>query len=106
MSVSNVALGGKCYPLYMGGSALLDGQTMNSLNQKSCDKLRCYNCDKKVHRFTDVKWRQTVDYMFVRNHNTNPKELIKVKQRFVERYRDLKVHQDMQHMLANANGNL
>ena len=62
----------------MGGSSLIDGKTLNSLNPKSCDKLRCYNCDKKVHRFTNSKWKDTVDYLFVRNHNTNPKELVKV----------------------------
>ena len=38
----------------------------------------CYNCDKKVHRFTDKRWKPTVDYLYVRNHNTNVKELVKV----------------------------
>lgn len=48
------------------------------MQPRSCDKLRCYNCDKKVLRYTDHKWKATVDYLFVRNHNTNPKELVKV----------------------------
>jgi hypothetical protein len=52
---------------------------MTSLNPKSCEKLRCCNCDKKVHRFADNKWKSFVDYLFVRNHNTNLKELVKVK---------------------------
>jgi hypothetical protein len=76
--VQNVGIGGKCYPLYLGGSQLLDGQTMNSLNARSCNRLRCYNCDKPVHRYIESKWKSTVDYLFVRNHNTNTKELVKV----------------------------
>mgnify|MGYP000583460324 CR=1 FL=1 len=31
----------------------------------------CFNCDKKVHRFLNASWQPHVDYLFVRNHNTN-----------------------------------
>jgi hypothetical protein len=38
----------------------------------SCSKLRCTKCDKRVVRFSDdVRWKASVDYLFVRNHNTN-----------------------------------
>ncbi len=74
--------GGKCFPLYIGGAALLEGMTQGSLHPFSCSKLMCYNCDKKVHRFTNKKWKPIVDYLFVRNHNTNLKELVKVRNHF------------------------
>ena len=74
-----VEAGGKCYPIYLGGSALQDGQTMSSLQPRSCTKLRCINCDKRVLRYVNNKWKASVDYLFVRNHNTNPKELVKVR---------------------------
>ena len=79
-SIQQVNQGGKCYPLYLGGTALQDGQTLSSLNPRSCTKLRCYNCDKPVHRYVESRWKSSVDYFFVRNHNTNTKELIKVRQ--------------------------
>jgi hypothetical protein len=75
---SVIGSGGKCYPLYIGGSTLGEGMTQSSLNPRSCDKLRCSKCDKKVHRFAENKWKLSVDYLFVRNHNTNLKELVKV----------------------------
>ena len=71
--------GGKCYPLYIGGAALKDGITQSSLDPHSCSSLRCCGCDKKVHRFPGNRWKPTVDYLFVRNHNTNLKELVKVR---------------------------
>jgi len=58
--------------LFIGGSALLDGQTNSRFQPMSCDALRCSSCDKKVVRFSDnVKWADHVDYMFVRNFNTS-----------------------------------
>lgn len=59
----------------MGGSSLADGLTQSSLNPRSCNKLRCIDCDKKVVKYPDCKWKSTVDYLFVRNHLTNLKEL-------------------------------
>lgn len=50
--------------------------TQSSLKPLSCSKLRCTACDKKVVRFAeDVKWKATVDYIFVRNYNTQPEKL-------------------------------
>lgn len=71
---------GKCYPVFIGGG-LEDGQSRGSLDPRSCDKLRCLNCDKRIVRYTNAKWRTSVDYLFVRNHNTNPKELVKVSEK-------------------------
>lgn len=51
--------------------------TSSSLNPKNCTNLRCYECDKKVQRFPNSKWKSHVDYLFVRNFATNPKELVK-----------------------------
>lgn len=63
---------GTCFPIFVGGSALADGMTVNSLAPQSCSKLRCTKCDKRVVRFqNNVAWKESVDYLFVRNHNTN-----------------------------------
>lgn len=75
-------LGGKCYPLFIGGQQLQEGITATSVKPFSCSTLMCYNCDKKVHRFPGKRWKHTVDYIFVRNHNTNIKELVKVRKRY------------------------
>ena len=67
--------GCKCFPLCIGGANLEHGMTENSMEPKSCSSLRCYKCDKKVQRFINGTWHATVDYMFVRNHNTNVQKL-------------------------------
>ena len=64
----------------MGGTSLEDGLTTSSLNPKCCDKLRCYDCHKKVVKYRDRKWKSSVDYLFVRNHVTNLRELEKVNE--------------------------
>ena len=70
------AVGGKCYPIFIGGSSLQDGQTVASYKPMSCSMLRCSSCDKKVVRFSDnVKWADHVDYIFVRNFNTSVDKL-------------------------------
>jgi hypothetical protein len=71
------ANGEKCYPMFMGGTKLPKGHTQSSMQPVSCSSLRCFNCDKKVHRFLNGKWNPSVDYLFVRNHNTNLPELQK-----------------------------
>ena len=68
----------------------------------------CYNCDKKVHRFTNKRWKPIVDYLFVRNHNTNLKELVKVRRKFcylILINRAWKTLTPLRLMPANANGN-
>ncbi len=67
--------GETCFPLFMGGTKLPKGQTHSTMHPFSCSTLRCFSCDKKVHRFLNAKWGSSVDYMFVRNHNTNPQDL-------------------------------
>lgn len=74
---SFVSTGGKCYPVFLAGTDLQPGMTSSSINPKACDKLRCIDCDKRVHRFENMSWKLTVDYLFVRNYQTNMKELTK-----------------------------
>ena len=70
------AAGTKCYPLFIGGKALKDGLTQSSMEPRSCDVLRCRDCDKRVIRYSnDCKWGEQVDYIFVRNYNTLPEKL-------------------------------
>jgi len=54
-----------------------NGQTQDSRIPHSCDSLKCFNCDKKVQRFINGSWHASVDYLFVRNNNTNVEELQK-----------------------------
>ena len=64
--------GSKCFPLFIGGADLQDGQTNSRFSPFCCEALRCSACDKRIVRFSDnVKWADHVDYMFVRNFNTS-----------------------------------
>ena len=65
----------KCFSLIIGGADLGNGFCEGSIQLKSCSSLRCFKCDKKVHRFINGQWHQSVDYLFVRNHNTNLEQL-------------------------------
>ena len=76
-STPGVMNGDKCFPLFIGGSSLAHGMCEGSMNPKSCSSLRCFNCDKKVQRFINARWHESVDYLFVRNHNTNLEQLEK-----------------------------
>lgn len=67
--------GTKCFPLVIGGANLEQGLSEDSMMPKSCSSLRCFKCDKKVQRYINGSWHATVDYMFVRNHNTNVAKL-------------------------------
>lgn len=35
---------------------------------RSCDKLRCTNCDFKIVSFNDNVWKDSVDILFFRNY--------------------------------------
>ena len=61
--------------MYLGGAELQSGMTMTSIRPMSCSSMRCFKCDKKVQRYINAKWADWVDYMFVRNHNTNLEKL-------------------------------
>ena len=63
--------------LQRGYSIMNDtGLKISSLEPFSCSKLRCFACDKKIVRFSgDVAWKESVDYIFVRNFNTQPEKL-------------------------------
>ena len=72
MQRSTTISGQKCFPIFIGGADLLEGQTNGRFKPMSCEVLRCSACDKRVVRFSDnVKWADHVDYMFVRNFNTS-----------------------------------
>ena len=43
-------VGGKCYPVFVGGMDLAPGLTQNSMAARCCNKLRCSACDKTVLR--------------------------------------------------------
>mmetsp|Transcript_35929 Transcript_35929/g.26685 ORF Transcript_35929/g.26685 Transcript_35929/m.26685 type:complete len:81 (+) Transcript_35929:434-676(+) len=59
----------------MSGTSMSDGQTTNSLNKKSCDRLRCLDCDKRVVKYANCKWKDSVNYLFVRNYILNAPKL-------------------------------
>ena len=47
------------------------GLCNSSLNPKVCSSLRCIDCDKKVQRFCNARWKPEVDALFMRNYVTN-----------------------------------
>lgn len=62
--------------MLIGGSSLASGRTEHRLAPRSCARLRCTKCDKKIVRFdNNVRWSSKVDYIFVRNYNTYPEKL-------------------------------
>ena len=67
--------GDKCFLMIVGGPGLRQGKTESSMRPMSCSSMKCFKCDKKVHRFLNAKWQPHVDYLFVRNHNTNTQVL-------------------------------
>lgn len=76
MGCTPTVIGGeKCYPLFIGGAGLPHGKTEYSTKPHSCSSLKCVKCDKKVQRFINACWKDSVDYLFVRNHNTNHQQL-------------------------------
>ncbi|XP_048752919.2 cilia- and flagella-associated protein 418-like isoform X1 [Ostrea edulis] len=61
------ASGRKCFPVYIGGALCSQGMA-SSVNQRSCDKLRCTSCDFKVCSFDNYEWHPDTDYLFLRNN--------------------------------------
>ena len=65
----------ECYPLFLGGSSLQGGLTNSSIHPMSCIKLKCTECDKRVIRFLDMQWKQSVDMPFLQENSPNPLNL-------------------------------
>lgn len=67
----------ECYPVFIGGSNLEGGLTQSSLQPKSCDRLRCNDCDKRVIRFPNYTWKPLIDSTFLATQSYNPLNLQK-----------------------------
>ncbi|XP_067121034.1 cilia- and flagella-associated protein 418-like [Centruroides vittatus] len=57
----------RCFPIYLGGTSIMTGLSTN-LKQRTCDNLRCIKCDFKVSSFDNFTWKNTTDYIFLRNN--------------------------------------
>ncbi|KAI8519756.1 PREDICTED: protein C8orf37-like [Branchiostoma belcheri] len=57
----------RCAVLYLGGSKHAMGLG-SSMNQRSCDQLRCTDCDFRVVFYDNYEWDATCEYLFFRNN--------------------------------------
>ncbi|XP_002739042.1 cilia- and flagella-associated protein 418-like [Saccoglossus kowalevskii] len=64
----------KCFPVYIGGSKIPQGLG-TTMSQRSCDKLRCTDCDFKVVMYDNFEWHPSCDYLFLRNNVPDFKKL-------------------------------
>ena len=51
------------------------GRKTSSFTRYACDNLRCIKCNFKVHCFLNNSWKDSVDYMFLRNTVPNEQKL-------------------------------
>jgi hypothetical protein len=58
----------KCTHIFVGGTDLPEGHTPDATDPHFCSNLFCISCDFKVIRFRDRKWRDSTDYLFLRNN--------------------------------------
>jgi hypothetical protein len=56
----------KCNHLFVGGTDLADGVTLDSAEPFFCTHMFCISCDHLVIRFPDRTWRESTDYLFLR----------------------------------------
>lgn len=59
--------GKKCFPVYLSGPDCANG-VATAINKRSCDRLRCTDCDFKVSIFDNYQWHSSIDYLFLRNN--------------------------------------
>ncbi|XP_070575998.1 cilia- and flagella-associated protein 418-like [Ptychodera flava] len=64
---SNSQLEKKCFPVYLGGASTPVG-VGTTMSQRSCDKLRCTDCDFKIVMYDNYEWHSSCDYLFLRNN--------------------------------------
>ncbi|KAL5962109.1 hypothetical protein TSMEX_010164 [Taenia solium] len=58
----------RCAPIYIGGTDLPQGCTAGN-EVRSCDRLRCLDCDHTVVIFNGYAWKsKSMDYLFLRNN--------------------------------------
>jgi hypothetical protein len=58
----------KCSHIFLGGTHLREGVTVNEDDPSFCTSLFCISCDHPVLRFRDRMWSNTTDYLFLRNN--------------------------------------
>ena len=60
-----------CVCVFLGGTDLLPGFTRSIIEPHFCNNLHCISCDHIVLRFPKSRWKEDVDYMFLRNNYPN-----------------------------------
>lgn len=82
-TVSAIAISSKskCRSVLIGGSSYTPGQATLK-ERRTCNNLRCTNCDFKVIQINDCEWHSSVDYLFLRN---NMPDFNRIKSKLVKR---------------------
>lgn len=57
----------KCFQVFLGGSSSETGLS-TTVNKRSCNRLRCSDCDFVVSFFDNHQWLPSTDYLFLRNN--------------------------------------
>ena len=60
-----------CLDIFLGGTDLTPGITTSLLDPHFCSNLQCISCDHIVLRFPDMKWKDDINYLFLRNNYPN-----------------------------------
>jgi hypothetical protein len=58
----------KCVHLFLGGTSLTDGITVDSNDPHFCSNMFCISCDHLVIRIPNRRWKESTDYLFLRNN--------------------------------------
>jgi hypothetical protein len=58
----------KCSHIFLGGTHLRDGVTIDDEDPSFCTSLFCISCDHPVLRFRDRMWSDATNYLFLRNN--------------------------------------
>ena len=57
----------KCKQAYLGGGGARMGHG-SAFNKCACEHMRCTACDFTVMRIDGKRWKDELDYLFLRNH--------------------------------------
>lgn len=58
----------KCVQVCLGGTRVPVGMTTDLDDPHFCSNLFCISCDHIVVRFPDRRWKESTDYLFLRNN--------------------------------------